>query len=436
MIRWAMILMSLLVAERAHGTFSIVAVDTVTREVGGAGASCIANCQIINDLHINLGAIHTQALYLQGNQNYARSLMDSGVAPEDIIDSLVLHDAGNNPAVRQYGIVDMIDGGRSAGYTGASCTQWAGHIAGANYAIQGNILLNQNIVDTMEYAFTHAEGELSRRLLAALQAAKIPGADTRCLSAGKSAISAFLRVIRVGDSPQDPYCNLNVPNTQGSTDPIDVLTGRFEEWLDTLASSADPFLSDVTINRDSLLANGSDTTLIRIWPRNNRNQLIGPDVSLVLWTSSGASTSEPLFQEDSSFTAVLTSLASPLADTLHVYSLNGERDGELADHPVVHYIMESAATEPAKLGDFGLLEVYPNPFNATATIHFTLSHESRVTVSLYDLTGRKVQDMVSGPLTSGEHDVNVHGERLPSGIYLVSLHASSFTSTVKILLLK
>ncbi len=436
MIRWAMILMSLIAAERAQGTFSIVAVDTVTREVGGAGASCIANSVIINDLHIDLGAIHTQALYLQGNQNYARALMDSGVAPEDIIDSLVLHDAGNNPAVRQYGLVDLVDGGRSAGYTGTGCTQWAGHIAGANYAIQGNILLSQQIVDTMEYAFTHTEGELSRRLLAALQAAKVPGADTRCLPAGKSAISAFLRVIRVGDSPQDPYCNLNVPNTQGSTDPIDVLTGRFEEWLDTLATSADPFLSDVTINRDSILANGADTTLIRIWPRNNRNLLIGPDVSLVLWTSLGASTSEPAFNDDSSYTAVLTSLPTPLADTLHVYCLSGERDGELADHPVVHYIEESAANNPAQPRDFGLLEVYPNPFNATATIHFTLPHAGGVTLSLYDLTGRKVQDIVSSSLTSGEHVVTLESKRLPSGIYFVSLHASSFIFTEKILLLK
>ena len=362
--------------------------------------------------------------------------MDSGVAPEDIIDSLVLHDAGGNPAVRQYGIVDLVNGSRSAGYTGEGCTPWAGHIAGANYAIQGNILLSQQIVDTMEYAFTHTEGELSRRLLAALQAAKVPGADTRCLSANKSAISAFVRVIRVGDSPQDPYCNLVVPSTQGSTDPIDVLTGRYDEWLDTLATSMDPFRSSAEFGRDSILASGSDTTLIRVWPRNNRNQLIGPDVSLVLWTSSGASISEPTFNNDSSYTAVLTSLNATLADTLHVYCLSGERDGELADHPVVHYIEESVATDAATPRGFGLLEVYPNPFNATATVHFALPREEHVAITLYDLTGRNVQNIITGPMTAGEHDLSLNGERLPSGLYFISLHSSSAIRVEKILLLK
>ena len=53
-------------------TFSIVAVDTVTNEVGSAGASCIGNSVIISDIHPNVGAIHTQSYYIQYNQNYVR----------------------------------------------------------------------------------------------------------------------------------------------------------------------------------------------------------------------------------------------------------------------------------------------------------------------------------------------------------------------------
>ena len=49
------------------GTFSIVAIDTLTNEVGSAGASCIGNSVIISDIHPNLGAIHTQSYYLQYN---------------------------------------------------------------------------------------------------------------------------------------------------------------------------------------------------------------------------------------------------------------------------------------------------------------------------------------------------------------------------------
>ena len=57
-----------------HATFSIVAVDTTTGEVGSAGGSCIAGSIIISDIHPGVGAIHTQSYYLSANQNYALSL--------------------------------------------------------------------------------------------------------------------------------------------------------------------------------------------------------------------------------------------------------------------------------------------------------------------------------------------------------------------------
>ena len=430
------LLMSLFAAGNAHGTFSIVAVDTVTREVGGAGASCISNCRIINDLHVGLGAIHTQALYIIGNQNYARDLMDAGVAPEDIIDSLVAHDLFDDPTVRQYGIVDLIDGGRSAGYTGENCTDWAGHLTGQTYAAQGNILLGPEIIDTMEYAFTHTEGELSSKLLAALQAAKVPGADTRCLGAGKSAISAFVRVMRIGDSQQNPYCNLNVSNTTGSTDPIDVLTDLYAEWLVLLATSSDPFLSDVTVARDTILANGADTTAIRIVPRNNQGQLIGPDVLLIGWTSSGASVSEAVYNPDSSYTMILTSQAQVMADTVTVYSMTGERQGELADHPIVHYIAESTVPMPPAPGSHELLNAYPNPFNAAAEIRFVLSAPMHVQLGVYDLGGRLVHDLIHAEAAAGEQLVRFDATGLPAGIYFVHLRTPRYSQTEKLLLLK
>ena len=65
-------------------TFSIVAVDTNTKEVGSAGGSCIANSIIISDIHPGTGVIHTQSYYLPANQSYASSLMDEGYSPDEI----------------------------------------------------------------------------------------------------------------------------------------------------------------------------------------------------------------------------------------------------------------------------------------------------------------------------------------------------------------
>ena len=177
----------------SQDTFSICAVDTITGEVGSAGASCIGapqlpgGCRILSYVKPGVGVIHTQAYYLAANQNYGITLMNLGLSPQQIVDSLVAHDSQNNPTKRQYGVVDLFEGSaRRAAYTGANCDDYKNHITGPNYTIQGNILLGQQILDSMEARFLNSEGELACRLMAALQGAKVIGADTRCLDDGVS----------------------------------------------------------------------------------------------------------------------------------------------------------------------------------------------------------------------------------------------------------
>lgn len=216
----------------SQDTFSITAVDLVTGEVGSAAASCVANCIILCDIHPGKGIIHTQASWNQNNQNYARTLMNKGYSPQQIIDSLVAHDAQNNPTIRQYGITDIYFGtARTAAYTGVNCQNYKNHIIGTYYTIQGNILLGQSILDSMQARFLNTSGSLAQRLMAALQGAKKPGADTRCAPYNKSAISAFLRIAKPGDTLGTYYCDLIVNNTPTSKDPIDSLQILFNNWL-------------------------------------------------------------------------------------------------------------------------------------------------------------------------------------------------------------
>ena len=211
-------------------TFSIVAVDSATGEVGSAGASCIAGSIILSDVHPGVGVIHTQSYWHSGNQNYARMLMDAGYPPGEIIDSLVANDVQGNPSIRQYGIIDLVGGGRSAGYTGVNCFDYKNHMLGPDYAIAGNILLGQQILDSMEVRFLNTSGMLSDRLMAALQGAKVPGADTRCLAGGRSSISAFIRVAKPGDTTGVLFLSLNVNNAPSGVDPIDSLQVVYDEW--------------------------------------------------------------------------------------------------------------------------------------------------------------------------------------------------------------
>jgi uncharacterized Ntn-hydrolase superfamily protein len=228
----------------SQDTFSITAIDTVTGEVGSAGASCIddnaiaGGCIILSDVKPGIGVIHTQAYWNPSNQNYASSLMDMGIPPAQIIDSLVANDIQNNPHIRQYGIIDFYEGYiRNAAYTGINCDDYKSHIIGANYTIQGNILLGQEILDSMESRFNSTQGQLACKLMAALQGAKVLGADTRCFQHGTSSLSAFLRIGKPGDPPDDLYLDLNVPSTPAGIDPIDSLQVLVDNWGGCLLSA-------------------------------------------------------------------------------------------------------------------------------------------------------------------------------------------------------
>jgi len=233
----------------AQDTFSIVALDTLTGEIGSAGASCLDNIQfpgsngayIISDILPGRGAIHTQSFWLAANQANARLRMQEGLSPQQIIDWLKANDAqgGFSWVNRQYGIVDFDPQGhpRSAALTGSGCLDWKGHRLGTNYAIQGNILLGPAILDSMESRFLAATGSLADRLMACLQGANVPGADSRCLANGTSSLSAFVRVAKPGDTPGNFWLDLNVPSLPATMEPIDSLQRLFDAWKTTVANN-------------------------------------------------------------------------------------------------------------------------------------------------------------------------------------------------------
>lgn len=231
----------LAVSWQCRATFSIVAVDPDTGEVGSAGASCLddndiaGGVLIISRIHPGKGAINTQSYWHQENQNNASLGMTSfGLSPQEIIDLLQDDDAQFDPQIRQYGIVDFDDDGnpRSAGFTGTDCFDWKGHQEGPTYSIQGNILLNEEVLTGMVAAFEASEGEpLAIRLMAAMQAANLAGADSRCLEEGVSSQSAFVRVAKPDDAEDDLWLDIQITSTAFGVEPLDVLQDEFDIWL-------------------------------------------------------------------------------------------------------------------------------------------------------------------------------------------------------------
>jgi len=85
---------------------------------------------------------------------------------------------------------------------------------------------------------------------------------------------------------------------------------------------------------------------------------------------------------------------------------------------------------------FELNQNYPNPFNPTTKITFTLPKDSKVNLSVYNILGERVVELVNGEKKSGYYEYDFDGRRLASGMYIYRLETGEFSSVKKMLLLK
>ncbi len=326
----------LLIPGQVLATFSIVAVDTLTGAVGGAGASCIDGSVMINDCIEGIGASHTQAYYLVQNKNNLHNLMAVGIAPDSIIHWLENNDYEATPEYRQYGVVTLANHGASAAYTGSATTPWTGHITGPGYSIQGNILiLDGFVLDSIHAAFLRTDGPLEDKLMAALQGANVPGADTRCYGCNKPAISAFIKVVHIGDGGT-PYLYLNVNNTVCAKNPLDSLQKLYDHWK--LLANADPGVSTVAAAPlRAPASSGAHSININIAPLNINGQYPrgGATVSL---SHTGTGILAPVTDNgDGTFSSTLTTPADPERDTITATATAGGETTPLNQTPIVAF---------------------------------------------------------------------------------------------------
>jgi len=178
--------------EEIIATFSIVARDPITEELGVAVQSrAFRAAAIVSYAKSGVGAIATQA---SANQSYGPrglELLEQGLSPDEVVTRLTNADEGRDR--RQLAVIDAQ--GRVSAYTGSRTSDWAGHIEGNNYSVQGNILVSEQVVQAMAQAFETTEGELAERLMAALDAGQAAGGDARGKQSG-----GILVVKPIGDS--------------------------------------------------------------------------------------------------------------------------------------------------------------------------------------------------------------------------------------------
>jgi hypothetical protein len=128
------------------------------------------------------------------------------------------------------------------------------------------------------------------------------------------------------------------------------------------------------------------------------------------------------------------------ADDGFYWSKLGVSDGSLFQPFVLDGVPNPFVTiekgfEPV-VTDFVLISAYPNPFNPTTTINFTLANAGVVKLTVHDIAGLKVATLVDGFRTVGRHEAFFDASDLTSGVYLYQLTSGGGSLTGKMILLK
>jgi len=94
---------------------------------------------------------------------------------------------------------------------------------------------------------------------------------------------------------------------------------------------------------------------------------------------------------------------------------------------------EVASTVPEK---FALFQNYPNPFNPETTIPFLVPARGEVRLTVYDMTGKVVAELIHGVLEAGQHAARFNASHCASGVYLYELAEGTSVARKKLVVLK
>jgi uncharacterized Ntn-hydrolase superfamily protein len=159
-----------------HGTYSIVALDPATGELGVAVQShWFSVGPLCAWARAGVGAVATQSVVEPAYGPNALDRLAEDVGAQQALGELLAADS--LAAVRQVAVID-VNGGIST-HTGSGCIPHAGHVTGEHWSCQANMMARETVPAAMSEAFAGTPGSLPDRLMAALDAAEGEGGDVR-----------------------------------------------------------------------------------------------------------------------------------------------------------------------------------------------------------------------------------------------------------------
>ncbi len=180
-------------------------------------------------------------------------------------------------------------------------------------------------------------------------------------------------------------------------------------------------------------ASGTSQTLRSVYFQTLDSGVVVGDQGTMLFTTDAG---ESWFT-DAAFESPVSRNFAAVAVTnksFNTFSVVGDSIFIVSDEPVIFTDVKPEHSDvPAK---FSLAQNYPNPFNPATTISFSIPSRSHVTLTVFDLSGRKVATVLSGELSPGTYTERWNAAGVASGIYLCRLQAGDLVESRKIVLLR
>ena len=134
---------------------------------------------------------------------------------------------------------------------------------------------------------------------------------------------------------------------------------------------------------------------------------------------------------------ILENSATPIGIEQNTFSLNVSLNPlEVVAYSILPDSLATDVKENETKFTYKLEQNYPNPFNPTTMISFSLPKASNVQLSVYNMLGEKVAELLNGNISAGKHTVNFNAANLASGMYVYRIKADNFVAVKKMLLLK
>ena len=113
-------------------------------------------------------------------------------------------------------------------------------------------------------------------------------------------------------------------------------------------------------------------------------------------------------------------------------------DGAVLEFSIIIIVDISVANEWESEGvmQFKLHQNYPNPFNPSTVIRYELANSGSIQLTVYDLAGRKITELVNAKQSAGSHTVHFDASGLSSGIYFYQIRSGSLIESRKMMLIK